>query len=82
LKNYAGVIEDGSLSCRAKAPELNHVREVTFNRGKPAKPDSYLPFDFSWSILLLDGRAMTVDVQAGQYIGGGIEGIFHVISLR
>jgi hypothetical protein len=82
LKSYAGIIEDGSLSCRAKAPGLNHIREVTFNKGKPARPDSYLSFGFSWSILLLDGRTMTVDVEAGQYIGGGIEGIFPVISVR
>lgn len=80
LKSYAGIIEDGSLSCRASG-KLNHVKEVTFTKGRPASEGSYLPFNLSWKILLLDGKTMTVDIQAGKWGGGG-EGISNVISLH
>jgi hypothetical protein len=82
LKSYAGVIEDGSLSCSAKkANALKHVDEVTITKGKPANPDSYLPFELKWEILLLDKRKLTVELQAGNWGGGG-EGISNKISLK
>jgi hypothetical protein len=80
LESYAGIIEDGSLSCRAKGHKLKYIREVIFKKGRPANKESYLPFRLSWNIILLDGRTMAVDIQAGQY-GGAREGISNVISL-
>jgi hypothetical protein len=82
LKHYAGVIEDGSLSCSAKkANALKHVDEVTITKGKAASKGSYLPFEFKWEILLLDKRKMTVELQAGKWGGGG-EGISNKISIK
>jgi hypothetical protein len=34
LKHYAGVIEDGSLSCQAKNQALKHVSEVVFSKAQ------------------------------------------------
>jgi hypothetical protein len=81
LKSYAGIIEDGSLSCPAKSAELNFVSEVTFNKGKTAKAGSYFPFDLSWRVRLIDGKTMTVEVQAEQLLGG-FDAISHAISLH
>jgi len=66
LTHYAGVIEDGSLSCTAKGTSLKLVREVVFTKGKPTKEweESTLPFNLSWTIVLLDGRNLTVEVSA------------------
>jgi hypothetical protein len=74
LKYYAGVIEDGSLSCRAKSESLKLIREVTFTKGRPTA-DTFIPFSFSWIIALRDGRKLTVDV--GASAPNGKEMIFH-----
>jgi hypothetical protein len=66
LKHYAGVIEDGSLSCQAKAHPLKLIKEVVFSRGRtPANSkDFFIPFGLAWTIVLADGRKLTVEVQA------------------
>jgi hypothetical protein len=66
LKHYAGVIEDGSLSCHAKAHPLTLVKEVIFSKGRtPANlKEFYIPFGLAWTIVLIDGRKLTVEVQA------------------
>jgi hypothetical protein len=63
LTYYAGVIEDGSLSCRAKAHPLKLISEVVFARGR-AVENHYLPFTLAWTIVLLDGRKLTTEVRA------------------
>jgi hypothetical protein len=65
LKHYAGVIEDGSLSCEAKTQRLKLVKEVIFGKGRRAlSHDFYAPFDLAWTIVLLDRRKVTVEVNA------------------
>ncbi len=81
LKNYAGIIEDGSLSCKAEPNSLKLVSEVVFTKGRPTTWDSYLPFDLSWNIVLLDGRTMIVDVNAAA-LPGGNQMISHGIRLH
>jgi hypothetical protein len=80
LRNYAGIIEDGTLSCSADSPSLSVVREVVFNKGAPTTAGSYLPFYLSWDIHLLDGRTMTVEVDAEEVEGG--QAIAHGIHLN
>jgi hypothetical protein len=66
LGHYAGVIEDGSLSCKAKADSLKLVSEVVFTKGRASASweKSLLPFYLTWTIILQDGRKMTVEVSA------------------
>lgn len=80
LTLYAGVIEDGSLSCNAQPGDLNRISGITFRKGRTA-PGSYLPFDMVWDIRLLDGRILAVTVRA---FGGpsGDKMMFHSVSLR
>jgi hypothetical protein len=67
LKHYAGVIQDGSLCCRASVPPLKLVDNVVFNgRGSSNLGN----VEFSWDINLLDGRTMTVEVQADAFPNG------------
>jgi hypothetical protein len=63
LTHYAGVIQDGSLSCQAKTQRLKHVSEVVFSKGRE-RPHVFVPFDLVWEIVLLDGRSIAVDVYA------------------
>jgi hypothetical protein len=79
LRHYAGVIEDGSLSCSAKNETLKLIREVTFTKGRPTA-DTFIPFRFSWIIALRDGRKLTVDV--GASAPNGKEMIFHASRLH
>lgn len=81
LKLYAGIIEDGSLSCQDKTGRLKLVSEVIFTKGRPITSGTYIPFDLSWNIVLLDGRTMTVEVNAAA-LPGGNEMISHAIRLR
>ena len=80
VKHYAGVIEDGSLSCNAKIHPLKLVSEVIFSKGKTETEDRYLPFGLEWTIVLLDGRRLTVDVNAA--LLHGIETIFSSTKLH
>lgn len=64
LTHYAGVIEDGSLSCQAKTQRLNNVKEVIFSKGRKRPSDAFVPFDLVWDIVLRDGRTMSVQVHA------------------
>lgn len=67
LESYAGVIEDGSLSCSAKNRGLRYVDEVIFVKGDatawPDATEAYLPFELKWKVKLLDGK--TIDVSTG-----------------
>lgn len=68
LAHYAGVIEDGSLSCSAKGKKLNYVDEVVFRKGTaiawPNGVEAFLPFELRWTIKLLDGRTIDVETSA------------------
>jgi hypothetical protein len=66
LKHYAGVIEDGSLSCKANAHSLKLINEVIFTKGRTvaASENFYLPFRLKWTMVLNDGRKLSVEVQA------------------
>ena len=66
LKSYAGIIEDGSLCCRAEN-NFAFIRDVVFTKGRSRTDDNFIPFDLSWRIGLLDGRTMIVDVSASPY---------------
>jgi hypothetical protein len=80
VRHYAGVIEDGSLSIRAQNHGLKHVKQVTFVKGRDAIGEfAQIPFDMMWSVALLDGRNLDIDVNArpaqngaGQMIAWGI----------
>jgi len=63
LKHCAGVIEDGSLSCGAQDHGLTHVQKVIFTKGRPLS-DTLVPFDLLWRIVLLNGKSLTVNVNA------------------
>jgi hypothetical protein len=69
LKNYSGIIEDGSLSCRA-GNNFKFITDVVFTKGQSREGEYVFPFDMSWRIGLLDGRTMTVDVSASQHAYG------------
>jgi hypothetical protein len=72
VHHYAGVIEDGSLEIRAANHGLQHVKQVTFIRGREAREElPQIPFDMVWHIELLDGRSIDVDVNARPPIDGG-----------
>ena len=68
LTHYSGVIEDGSISCRAQDEKLVFLREVEFKRGREAR-DRYLPFDLLWTLILNDGRKLEVEVAASSPTG-------------
>ena len=72
VAQYAGVIEDGALAIRSENHGLEHVKQVTFTKGREALGEfSQLPFDMMWTIALLDGRSLEVEVNgAGQMLGG------------
>lgn len=79
LRHYAGVIQDGSLSCSARTESLRVISEITFTKGRPTA-DTFIPFRFCWIIGLRDGGNMTVDV--GASAPNGTEMIFHGIRLH
>jgi hypothetical protein len=79
LKSYAGIIEDGSLSCSVEI-DFKFIRNVVFAKGQNRSHDAFIPFDLSWRIGLLDGRTMTVYVSASQHPYGKM--ISNNITLR
>jgi hypothetical protein len=79
IAHYAGIIEDGSLSCDGKNLRLKWVRRVVFTKGRTRK-DSHVPFDLSWRIDLLDGRSLLVDVYAAA--PKGLQLIGKVITIK
>ncbi|SRR5712692_2406403 len=75
LTHYAGVIEDGSLSCKTKPNSLKLVSEVVFTKGRTVSENSYMPFRLAWTIVLLNGENLTLEVEASapngnEMIGG------------
>jgi len=64
LRYYARVIEDGSLCCQSKTQRLKYVRKVVFEKRTPRSAPNLAPFDLAAHIVLIDGRALTVDVSA------------------
>ncbi len=65
VRHYAGVIEDGTLSCSAKAGALKHVAKVIFKKGRTfEKGDHYFPFALVWTAVLTDGRKAETEVNA------------------
>jgi len=71
LTHYAGIIEDGSLSCRSNSPTLKWVKEVVFTKGR-TRTDGFIPFDLTWEIQLLDGRTLAVSVSAMDHPTAGL----------
>jgi len=82
LEHYAGVIADGSLSCKTKANSLKVVSEVVFTKGRirAASEKTYIPFGLVWTIILLDGKKLAVEVRASAPVGNEILG--SVITLH
>jgi hypothetical protein len=64
VKIYAGIIEDGSLSCRARRNSLKLIGSVTFSKGKSPRKDALLPFTLTWTVALLTGNKLKVEVNA------------------
>lgn len=63
LTAYAGVIEDGSLTCQSKGPDkLKIVERVTFTKSARNTADGHVPFDMKWDILLKDKRRLGIEV--------------------
>jgi hypothetical protein len=63
LAAYAGVIEDGSLTCESRVSDrLRIVEKVTFTKGPQKIADSHVPFGIKWDILLKDGKRLEVEV--------------------
>lgn len=81
MENYAGVIQDGSLSCQGDSVRLRNIKKVTFTKGKFAPPDAYLPFFLSWTIELKDEKVYSVDV-SGTPLPDGQPSILSVIRLK
>jgi len=79
MTHYAGVIEDGSLSCSAKTQPLTLVSKVVFTKGKTVQ-DHYTPFALAWTIFLVDGRKLEVEVRASAPKGN--EMISWVVTLH
>ena len=63
LAAFAGVIEDGSLTCVSRdADKLKIVKRVTFTKGREWRRDGHVPFRLKWDILLKDNRRVEVEV--------------------
>jgi hypothetical protein len=81
VKHYAGVIEDGSLSCSAKGEKLQNVQGVVFSKGRATRPEEgFLPFRLLWTINLHDGRSLNVEAAASALAGR--EAISSVLTLN
>jgi hypothetical protein len=70
LRTYARVIEDGTLSCESKRQRLKHVSKVIIEKCRPRPTVNLAPFDLAVHIVLIDGRALTVDVSAHAFPDG------------
>jgi hypothetical protein len=63
LAAYAGVIEDGSLTCVGKGLDrLRIIERVTFTKTAVEPAAGHVPFGIRWDILLGDKRRVEVDV--------------------
>lgn len=63
LAQYAGVIEDGSLTCRGKRSKtLRFIDRVTFTKTPATTEGGHVPFGIRWDILLNDKRRLEVEV--------------------
>jgi hypothetical protein len=71
LEHYAGIIEDGSLSCDCdgKNMHLKQVSRVVFTKGR-ARDGSHVPFGLSWQIDLKNSGSLILEVYAD--IEGGV----------
>ncbi|MGA2205265.1 MAG: hypothetical protein ABSG10_00900 [Terracidiphilus sp.] len=87
LRYYARVIEDGTLCCGAKVKHgvkvkrLRFVEKIIVEKGRPRPTNNSAPFDLAWHIVLLDGRALTVDVSAAD-LPDGSPMLVHGIKLQ
>jgi hypothetical protein len=77
LIHYGGVIEDGSLSCKAKkANSLKRVSEVVFTKGRIAvgSENFHQPFHVTWTIILSNGEKLTAELAVSKHDGmiGGV----------
>ena len=50
LRHYAGVIEDGSLTCEGQG--LKFVEKLIFTKGMVRSENHFIPFDLVWDIAL------------------------------
>lgn len=70
VMHYAGVIDDGSLSCFARGQQLPHVKDVVFRKGRAMEvEEGYLPFRLLWEINLHDGRRLDVEAATAPPVG-------------
>ncbi|HEV2424879.1 MAG TPA: hypothetical protein VGZ29_08630 [Terriglobia bacterium] len=61
LAAYAGVIQDGSLTCSG-SEKLKIVSRVTFTRSGRAQAEGHVLFDMNWDVSLRDGRRLEISV--------------------
>jgi len=70
LAAYAGVIEDGSLTCAANG--LRMINKVVFSKGRPLNSDGRLPFEINWTIFLKSGGMLKVELHPNWKLVGSI----------
>ncbi|MBZ5602900.1 MAG: hypothetical protein LAO79_11390 [Acidobacteriia bacterium] len=70
MREYAGVIEDGSLSAIGKKSALQVVEKVTFEKGNALTHEHHVPFVIRWIIDLNDGRELKTSVETVPRAGG------------
>ena len=70
ILHYAGVIEDGSLSCEARGEPLQYLESVVFSRGTVEQTWGYLPFTMTWLVHFRDSSSYLVHAQAARRENG------------
>jgi hypothetical protein len=63
IREYAGVIEDGTLSFVSKNKSLCAVDVITFTKGNQLTSEHHVPFVILWKIQLKDGRTLKTSVE-------------------
>lgn len=75
IKEYAGVIEDGTLSAisrKDKKSTLTAVEKVTFEKGSELTAAHHVPFVIHWTIRLKDGRDLKTSFETVPEGGGNM----------
>jgi hypothetical protein len=72
IREYGGVIEDGSLAAVGKKSTLAAVEKVTFEKGVELTTDHHVPFVIKWTIQLKDGRTLKTSVETVPGVEGNM----------
>jgi hypothetical protein len=80
IREYAGVIEDGTLAAVGRKGTLGAVEKVTFEKGGDLTPEHHVPFVICWTIQLKDGRSLKISVQTVPGVRNMTAGDLQVIN--